>query len=767
MFVAKGLGYSSLTSGGTMSTLVGARYNLPIQYVQLANDITSSITFDNNDNHKYIKLDTLTRNLAGNGSVALVNNNSNNINIQLVGSGKITGGAISGGDFSSGASISSYQAGTGTTIPIYSGSYGTAQDLTYEYGSLKSVETGTDTDNTARLRGTDKGTFTTGIGGNTVIGFASGGGAGSWWGNDGSDGGNSGAFVLAKKKAPVGTRYSYYLSAAGARGAYQGAFGGPRSDASHGHHAFGGFITTGNYITTFVNNASSATITFQETHGLSVSDTFTIERCSDTDLNRTYQVTSVTDTKTVVAAPFGDDVVDAPSFSGTNIQGNWNGNARDTTNGPAIPGLLSNSVEIGFGPKYYSTTDFLNSNAAYVTLVPGETYDFSWIVQVVSTYGPFALGSGNKRAAVSWPGQGRLQRFSSNIGTSWHWTLQDGTTYGGAADGDYLYCNPGVHTGDGDNVAADFEPHVYWQTKSGNPSGLTFSGWSNGSSSTPDFDADDSLPGTAISHTIRTSAGENITNHTCSISGTVSETTELYIFAVYGRVNQANQNLKTLVASMPPRSGVTFVSDYNDVTKDTESGAPSSQGEITGTYNFDATTGPGIQKNLSTDFYLKLRGGGGGRWLQADQATAVGEVISGDGGATTSNLGADEVIAYEVGTLGGTGGQADGSGSPMKRYDAGVSEYPHRTGGTGFSWAAGSDYGWGAGGGDVSADNNNSGAPGAIWIWNDVSQTTNFDGDPWDVIAAFGGTGTTLSATGIPTDGIDLTNFTGQFTRTG
>jgi hypothetical protein len=103
----------------------------------------------------------------------------------------------------------------------------------------------------------------------------------------------------------------------------------------------------------------------------------------------------------------------------------------------------------------------------------------------------------------------------------------------------------------------------------------------------------------------------------------------------------------------------------------------------------------------------------------------------------------------------------------MKRYDAGVSEYPHRTGGAGFSWSAGSDYGWGAGGGDQTADNNNSGAPGAIWIWNDVSQTTNFDGDPWDVIASFGGTGTTLSATGIPTDGIDLTNFTGQFTRTG
>lgn len=763
MFVAKGLGFSSLTSGGTMSSLAGARYNLPIQYVQLAADISSPITFDNNNNHKYIKLDISNRNIAGNGSTAVVNNNSNAIDVQVIGSGKITGGAISGGDFSSGASVSSYQAGTGTTIPVYGGAYGTAQDLTYDYGGVRNVDTGTDSTNTALLRGSDTGTFTTGIGGNSFIGFASGGGAGSWWGNEGSDGGNSGAFILAKKNAPIGTRFSYYLSQAGNRTYYQGSFGGPRGDAAHGHHGFAGLVTTGNIINSFVNNTSSATITFQETHGLSVDDTFTVERCSTTNFNRTYKVTSVTNTKTVVAAPFGNEVYTAPTFSGTNKQDNWNNNAAAATNGLAIPGLLGTTQGLD-GTNYYSTSDFLDSTAAYITLVSGQTYNFTWTVQCVSTFGPYGVGSGDKRASVCWPGQGRLERFASNIGTSWHWTLQDGTKYGGAADGDFLVCNPGVHSGDHPDAAIDFEPHVYWQTRSGNPSGLTFTGWSNGSSSQADFDADDDLPGTQLTHTVRSTAGENVTKHELTISGTVSETTEIYIFAVFGRRTTTGE--KTLVATMPPRSEVSFVSDYNDVTKVTESGAPVSIGQISGSYDFDATTGPGIQKNLSTDFYLKLRGGGGGRWIEADQATAVGQVISGDGGATTSNLGADAVVAYQVGTLGDTGGQANGSGSPLVRNDGSATQYPHRTGGAGNTWTP-TDYGWGSGGGDQTSDNNNSGAPGAIWVYNDVAQTINFDGDPWDVIASFGGSATSLSSTGIPTDGITLTNFTGQFTRSG
>ena len=493
--VAKGLNKTNFSTGGTLSTKAGAgRFKLPIQLLSVTADISTAIIVDHSSTHKFLKLDASTYNIAGNGSTAIENDNTAGIDLQIVGSGKITGGAISGGAFQNGASVSGYSDDTGTLIPEYSSSYGTAANLIHEFGSLKNVTSTTDTTNTRILTGVnERGTWPVTIGGNVVIGMATGGGAGSWWGNEGSDGGNSGAFIKFKKRASIGTKISYIISAAGSRGNYQGGFGGPRNDASHGPHAYGGFITTGNFVTVFTYVSLSATITFQDTHGLSVDDTFTLSNSSEASFNQSYTVTAVNSTTQVVATA-------------------------DST--------------------------------------------------------------------------------------------------------------------------------------------------------------------------------------------------------------------------------------------------------LSGSYDFDASAGPAIKTSLATDLYLKMRGGGGGRWVVANHSTAVGEILNGDQTASAANIGADEVLEYEGGALGGLSGQAAGSGSPVKRVDAAASEYPHRTGGTGNSWTNG-DGGWGSGGGDQNSDNNNSGAPGAIWVWHDVTQTTNFDGDPWDVFSSFGGVATTLSATGVPTAGIDLTSFTGEFTRTG
>jgi hypothetical protein len=324
--------------------------------------------------------------------------------------------------------------------------------------------------------------------------MATGGGSSGWWGNEGSDGGNSGAFIKFKKRASIGTNISYVISAAGTIGAYQGGFGGPRNDASHGPHAYAGFITTGNFVTVFTYVSLSATITFQDTHGLSVDDTFTLSNSSAASFNQSYTVTAVNSTTQVVATA-------------------------------------------------------------------GST--------------------------------------------------------------------------------------------------------------------------------------------------------------------------------------------------------------LSGSYDFDGTGGPAIKTSLATDLYLKIRGGGGGRWILANHSTAVGEILNGDQTASAANIGADEVLEWEGGALGGLSGQASGSGSPLRRVDGTASEYPHVSGAKGNAWVP-TDYGWGSGGGDQVADGpNNSGAPGAVWIWHDVTQTTNFDGDPWDVYSTFGGDGATLNAKGEPTSGFDLTSFTGEFTRTG
>ena len=494
--VAKGLNKTTFSTGGTLSTKAGAgRFKLPIQLLSVTADISTPIIVDHSSTHKFLKLDASTYNIAGNGSTAIENDNTAGIDLQIVGSGKITGGAISGGAFQNGASVSGYSAGTGALIPEYSSSYGTSANLTYEYGSLKSVTSTTDTTNTRILTGVnERGTWPVEIGGNVVIGMATGGGASSWWGNEGSDGGNSGGFIKLKKKASLGTKISYVISPAGSTGAYQGAFGGPRGDASHGHHAHGGFITTGNFVTAFTYVGLSATITFQDQHGLSVDDTFTISNSSETSFNQTYTVTTVNSTTQVVAT-----------------------------------------------------------------------------------------------------------------------------------------------------------------------------------------------------------AGSTLSN----------------------------------------------------------------------SYDFDASAGPAIKTSLATDLYLKMRGGGGGRWVLANHSTAIGEILNGNQTATEANIGADEILEWEGGALGGLSGQASGSGSPLRRVDGTASEYPHVSGPKGNSWVP-TDYGWGSGGGDQQADGpNNSGAPGAVWIWHDVTQTTNFDDNPWDIYSTFGGDGATLNAKGEPTAGIDLTGFTGEYTRTG
>lgn len=492
--VAKGLNKTDFSTGGTLSTKAGAgRFKLPIQLLSVTADISTPIIVDHSSTHKFLKLDASTYNIAGNGSTAIENDNTAGIDLQIVGSGKITGGAISGGAFQNGASVSGYYSGTGALIPEYSSSYGTSANLKHEYGNILNVVSGDDLVNTSYLAGNVDGAWPVEIGGNVVIGFVSGGGAGSWWGNEGADGGNSGGFIKFKKKAPVGTTISYILSCAGSRGNYQGGFGGPRGDASHGPHARGGIVTTGNIVTAFTYVSLSATITFFQPHGLSEDDTFTIANSSETSFNQTYTVTSVSSTTVVVATA-------------------------------------------------------------------GST--------------------------------------------------------------------------------------------------------------------------------------------------------------------------------------------------------------LSGSYDYNASAGPAIKTSLATDLYLKIRGGGGGRWILASQATAIGAILNGNQTATEANIGAEEILEWEGGVLGNTGGQASGSGSPVRRVDGTAAEYPHLSGGAGNTWTNG-DGGWGAGGGDSAADNNNSGAPGAIWVWHDVTQTTNFDDDPWDIYSTFGGDGATLNAKGEPTAGIDLTSFTGEYTRTG
>ena len=766
--IAKGLNKTDFSTGGTLSTKAGAgRFKLPIQLLSVTADISTPIIVDDGINHKYIKLKTNGYAIAGNGITAIENDNSSGVEVILEGASKISGGQITANAFVSGATVSGYNAGTGTTIPNYASSYGTAANLTYGYGSLKTVTSTTDTTNTRILTGVNEiGTWPVEIGGNVVIGMATGGGSSGWWGNEGSDGGNSGAFVLVKKKVPVGASVSYVISSAGSIGAYQGAFGGPRNDASHGHHAYGGFITTGNFVTAFTNNTSSATITFQRPHGLSVDETFTLSNSSVTDFNRTYVVTTVNSTTQIVAAPTGTELYTAPTFTGSTQQYGYNGNAGES-NGTAPPGLIGDSVLTSFTKTSYSQIDSIEGSLAYVTLTPGNTYDFKWsltISHVKTNFYHLAATPTTSVWSVTWPGQGYLI-FRSGGYLDWTYNIAPG--FGGVYNSEYATVLPGVvgtiPSGSG------FDPHVYWSTKSGNPTGLTFTGWSNGSTSQTlsAVNNGSALPGTALSYTTNTGGtGSAVYSfNQVSISGTVSETTELYIWSTFAR---RTDSYATLVSTTPPAAGVSFDTSPPSATDTTDSGAPSSFGELVGTYDYDAETGPAILTSDDiTDMYIKIRGGGGGRWVLANHSTAVGEILNGDGTATAANLNVDEVVGFEGGALGGLSGQASGSGSPLRRYDAGASEYPHVSGPKGNAWVP-TDYGWGSGGGDQQADGpNNSGAPGAIWIWHDVTQTKNYDDFPFDIIPSFGGSGATVDAKGEPTSGFDLTSFTGEFTRTG
>ena len=59
------LGFTTVSTAGTLNTKAGSKDNLPVQYYKLTADITGVLTINNNANHAKIILDMNDRNLVG------------------------------------------------------------------------------------------------------------------------------------------------------------------------------------------------------------------------------------------------------------------------------------------------------------------------------------------------------------------------------------------------------------------------------------------------------------------------------------------------------------------------------------------------------------------------------------------------------------------------------------------------------------------------------------------------------------------------------
>ena len=82
------VGFTEVSSSGSLNTKAGDKTKLPIQFFRLSGAITGALTLDNNSAHKKIILDTNGNNITNSSGSPLTTNSSTTL--ELKGSGNFS-----------------------------------------------------------------------------------------------------------------------------------------------------------------------------------------------------------------------------------------------------------------------------------------------------------------------------------------------------------------------------------------------------------------------------------------------------------------------------------------------------------------------------------------------------------------------------------------------------------------------------------------------------------------------------------------------------
>ena len=84
------VGFTEINTSGTLNTVAGIKDNLPVQFYKVVNNINGQLVIDNNDNHKKLILDINGKTINGENQSAIVYNGNDTLEIK--GQGLITSG---------------------------------------------------------------------------------------------------------------------------------------------------------------------------------------------------------------------------------------------------------------------------------------------------------------------------------------------------------------------------------------------------------------------------------------------------------------------------------------------------------------------------------------------------------------------------------------------------------------------------------------------------------------------------------------------------
>ena len=84
------VGFTEIDTSGTVNTVAGVKDNLPVQFYKVVNNINGQLVIDNNDNHKKLILDVNGKTINGENQTAITYNGNDTLEIK--GQGLITSG---------------------------------------------------------------------------------------------------------------------------------------------------------------------------------------------------------------------------------------------------------------------------------------------------------------------------------------------------------------------------------------------------------------------------------------------------------------------------------------------------------------------------------------------------------------------------------------------------------------------------------------------------------------------------------------------------